>query len=310
MKQLFALLLTCCCVHHAMAQKFRMVDTTNTWVVYEFYGMIGEQKTYISLLHLGSDTLINGKNYKRMLAVSWRDSVSKAGSNYFGTYYREDTVNNRVYCINTATSDTTEQLIFDYNWSIGDSIAWKRNNSPDSGYNIILGIDSILINAAWYRIFHIDGYNAAFSNVHGQYEVIEGIGPTSAPGFCTFPTTFENGVYLRCFFHAGMQPPITPQVGGFGNVGCYLDVEQTARLADAIHVVPNPANHDAMLYVPAAAFDKCIMVNALGQRVATIDISGKTRVSIGPYLQASGIYLVVLTNASGQRVVRKFVFEN
>ncbi len=308
MKKLYVLLLAVCLVHPVLAQKFRMVDTANRWVVFDQWGFIGEQHLQTSILQLVGDTVYNGMHYQRMKAVLASDSATPTRCLCFGDLFREDTVNNRVYCVNLFAGDTIERVIFDYNWKIDDSVEWNNEFCNCIGYSVIKGIDSTQINGNWHRVFNMESRYELGSPV--PFAVIEGIGSTKGPGFGSSPFMFENDSRLKCFFQAGTKPILNPSVYGFDNAGtCYLSVPTTQAITGTVQIVPNPGGQDAELRLPSASFQQCIIWDVCGRKLVTLNLAGKMRASIGSFIETPGLYLLEVTDIEGRRLTRKFVFQ-
>lgn len=298
----------------SIAQKIHFADTANTWhVVYVRDPLPTEAHACVGLLKLGPDTLINGKKYKPISGPVKSISLSSPGQGpacpSMGGFFREDTLENKVWFLRPDLADTVETLIYSHNWSIGDTIHWRAlidsfNQPRYQGRSTVVGMDSSNIQGIWYRVFHMssrDGTGSLLAN----YDITEGLGSMSGPNFPAHGYTFEDAWYLCAFYRAG-----APVYGNPHTCNSVL-VNQVHVSAAKVDVFPNPVNSLSRLRFPESITASTLLLrDATGRAIASISITGKHDIAIGQYLTSPGIYTYVLQDAStGQRYTGRFLFQ-
>ena len=275
-------------------------------------------------MKMGSDTVIRGLSYKKpeILYYSHRCELPGGGTyNAGGTvsgkitggFYREDTTLHRVYCLVAQGGDTIEHIIYDAGWRIGDTVKW---GSPGSVHNqsAVTGYDSAFLNNSWHKAFRMV-YTQGFGS---GYDIVEGIGSTKGPGFPAHALLpFENDDRLRCFNHAGYQPPITLASGRrivFDNsTSCNVSPlgVQRSKPSVSVKVVPNPGGNQTVLQIGLAVKSGNVrLTDVSGQMVASFGFREKEIILIGQYLSTPGIYYYSLQDAgSGNRYTGRFIFQ-
>lgn len=190
MKKLLLLILFFSPLSSAFGQTYiPMPGDSATWR-YRIYDIDYITQVFdIMVFQNGEDTTINGKTYHKLFS-RLNKQVGPYGFNppivpvtaiqpdlYYGAI-REN--GKRVY---TLTS-TNEQLIYDFNAVVGDSIP----SSQDKVW--VTKIDSVLLNGTYHRRYLTND---------SSYYVIEGIG--SSQGLV--PYLFDNGgaMFFYCFMH-------------------------------------------------------------------------------------------------------------
>jgi hypothetical protein len=309
------LYLLCLLSHVAIAQgKFRLVDTSNRWVLEHVGGANpGEYFQEIFTYGMGGDTIINHHTYKKVVFPNVPPGVSVGvdnGARYIGQFFREDTLNNRVYCIRDLRQDSMEQLVYDGGWVVGDTIHW-HDGLYYQGKSTVVGIDSVMIDSNWYKVFEMNATNTAES----RYYIIEGIGSTAGTAFPAMSYTFENRPQLRCFSHAGRTPPLPRRFGYvFDNSSSctitLLGVGSPAVVTTpALLVLPNPGGHDAVLELRNHGGGTVTVMDEIGRIVLRRPISDSSRsLAIGRHLSAPGYYYCLLLTDDGSRYFCKFDF--
>ena len=202
-------------------------------------------------------TIINGKTYLSIYT-------------YLTTYglVREDTTLGLVYFkYNSPYEDTTEQILYDYNWQMGDTI--KRVHQTDSYLHVITAIDSTLINSLNYKVWYL----TSISNnpVSSDYYIIEGIGTNWGPLFSVYPKTFEWYSKLVCFSNSSGTPIVNPAIAGYFDnaTSCLLSTQNMYAKNKTVSIYPNPVH--STLSIDYGTLTGC--------RVCIMDITGRTLIS-------------------------------
>ena len=155
-------------------------DTNAIWAerVYNIYnnGTAGETR-----YALKGDTIINAKNYKKIYSL--KDStiidLPCCPSTYIGAIREQ---NKKVYAI---IDTIPEQLLYDFNLSVGDTITYYYHISPNNITQVTFSlvttkVDSILLLDGKYRkrwIFATASINAYYGDT-----IVEGIGGIAQVG--------------------------------------------------------------------------------------------------------------------------------
>lgn len=183
-------------------------------------------------MYLGGDTLIGNKAYNIILAKNWYSIEYDFFAAPFGireeerivAFMREDTLEQKVYAISERyySENETEELIYDFSLTLGDSLFWSEPQK-----NIVL--DSIGLTY-WSddiqrRIFYFsDGDNLLWE---GNNFYIEGIG-----GFAgillPLQYQFEAGSNLIC---------VTNNAGSLYS-GYYFSNNCNANILSSLEAIP------------------------------------------------------------------------
>jgi len=192
----------------SFGQKIRFSDSTNVWHYYLWGNATIPPISWPYIDFYSGDTIIQGKTYRKL-----RHEVDVDYA-----YIREDSIVQKVYAIWTMApgSDTTEQLLYDYNLAIGDTF-----NTNNIKY-IVAVKDSVLINYLSYHTwrmhpFYIDSTILSPGSFTNDITVLEGIGSINDPCFPLAPFSFEAITNLNCFNYRGTTPPISNTVGPYFN---------------------------------------------------------------------------------------------
>lgn len=199
-------------------------------------GLYFDNWAYLYSLTITGDTIINGINYHK-LQVPIEVIISNGQCATFGTwtnpgYYaggiRQEILNKKVFFI--PPTDTTEQLLYDFNMQVGDTVRGYIENSvfPD---DIVQSIDSILVGSDYRKRWRINPYY--------NIDIIEGIGSTyglieQSPG-----NVSDNNVYIiSCFSENGLTLYSTT------TTSCQLITAVNAmdKPQNVVNVFPNPSN--------------------------------------------------------------------
>ena len=328
MSKNFLLILCVLITTRAFSQKIRFSDTTNTWSVYETTCGPGFLE-YFSNTHYYSGTVTHGgKNYN-VLHISLSDSA----------YIREDTVLNKVYIIpnnilwpTVAAIDTTEHLLYDYNWQLGDIVS---DNIPGliNSYAWVSSIDSVQINSIWHKRWSFSGCDTFYMSLTNydtmvHYSVIEGIGCVNSFYYPLFTVYISSGVCtyigsssaeVLCFANHGTKPAITPAVVTYGvesnhsldnTTSCAITaVKNTTRPVTPVSVFPDPVTDETKLALPGdIQKGMLIVMNAMGQVIARLEVHDTREILFGNRIIDTGFYTYCfIDETSGKTWTGKFL---
>ncbi|MES2703533.1 MAG: T9SS type A sorting domain-containing protein [Bacteroidota bacterium] len=280
-------------------QKIRFTDSTNEWKIFLIHGWpITHLTSYCNYI---KDTVRNGKNYKII-----RGSVCTPSGLCL---VREDTSSKKVYSViipdfSMSDFDTSEQILYDYNWQLGDTVVRTVRNYFK---HVISEIDSTDINGVWHKVWH---FHEVYSDESSSdFDVIEGIGCTRDPLFPLIPGSFESHIRLSCFTNRYGTPPVAPIIGHFNNISsCTLEAEDLPSANSETSVVPNPITEFSKIILPGKTQTGSIVVyNALGQAVVTLSVDNTTEILIGDKITVQGLYWYRVTTEGCTSYTGKFV---
>lgn len=261
-----------CVTFFAKGQKIRFTDQQNYWTIYQVDADPFYIANYTASGYSG-DTVINSFSYKRYL-----------GPPYQG-YIREDTQARLAYYRGYyCCQDTAEQILYDYNWQIGDSVL------HGDFHHYISGIDSVEINGIVHKVWYVkQAYNFIAST---DYYVIEGIGSTHGPTFPIGPVQFEHAYTLTCFHNNGSTPALSHAVDNFDNVvSCTLGLSVASLNAQAISVVTDLGNAAVQVKFKKRVKSANVTIyNAVGQMVLSDVLIDADAYSLTGKLDIPGLY--------------------
>lgn len=281
MKKLLPLFLLLFCLQTAYAQKIRFTDTSNRWTYLGDSWGNGSHAHFWEVFFSG-DTVIQGKSYHLQYN---KDNFGQR----LKDYVREDTAIGRVFIFR----DTTEYLLYDYGYKIGDTVIdryWIDTT-------VVKNIDSVTINGLWYKIWITE----SFIGKANPLIIVEGIGELKR-------RYFENGSWAICFSNNGI--PIyfgnylTPQT-------CALSINNITSKSTTATISPNPANEYSKITFPYAIQSGSLYItNMLGQVVIQRSIVNSEQVYIGNGISADGVYFYKVTdNQTGNNFTGRFVYQ-
>lgn len=302
-KILYAILLLSLFQVSTSAQKIYFTDTTNEWYVKQkTHAPSSQWQNFIFNYKKGS-VIINGKTY-------WDVGLA---------HIREDTLNEKIYVVHKAISvniDTSEQVLYDYNLKIGDTIR-KTYRIGDTSKHYVLSIDSILIQGVYHKIWDIQGAPGGNSSGY-SYKVIEGIGSTSGPLYPLNPTGFEHYYDLYCFHNDGNIITVPnnatiwlPRNGDFLSPGtCLTSVNDFAANNNTIYISPHPANSNSIIKLPFTIYEgELAIYNSVGQLIWRDGFTGVTEMSLANMINIPGTYIYRITDKSGQVYRGRFIYQ-
>ncbi len=182
---------------------------------------------------ISGDTVINDMLYHKLITPFIESYSTGTCGGWLPTGYkgaiRQDIANRKVYFV--PPDDISEQILYDYNMQIGDTVRGITQSYLPDNEDIVLAIDSVLVGNSYRKRWIInDWYNVHF---------IEGIGSTygliePSPGYTTDFWNFE----LTCFQQNG--ETLFPEP----NSDCQLitAITETNNYSTFVRIFPNPSH--------------------------------------------------------------------
>ncbi len=255
----------------------------------------GTADEYYSITFSG-DTIISNQTYHKLNTPFVRSfSTGICGGSLIGYKgaIRQDTAARKIFFV--PPSDSTEQLLYDFNMQVGDTI---------HGYLDYFGlpstiqfIDSILIGSTFRKRWNLSCYGI---------QIIEGIGNTYGlieylPGCAMdFPD-----YTLTCF--SQNEEPLYPDMTS--NCELITSVKSVSAKIIVSTLFPNPFNSTATLSL-SSDFEKAELkiYNALGKQVRQQNINSLS-MTINRDKLSNGVYFYQVINDSRQVTSGKFTIE-
>lgn len=236
---------------------------------------------------ISGDTILNNKVYQKLF-VPYVQSNSSANCGGFSTGYkgaiREDVTLKKVYFM--APFDTTEQLLYDFNMQVGDTVKGYLHNVFSE---VVLAIDTVLVGNTHRKIWLINNcYNIS---------IIEGIGSTyglieKSPACMTDLPDFS----LHCFQSSSQQKyPANA-------IGCQIitNTDELSAKVNFIEVYPNPSSGRIKINTDFN-IQKIEVYNFKGQLVKNLNNQSNQFELPTP----KGVYLIQLIGEDGSRYSEK-----
>ncbi len=246
----------------------------------------------------GTDTEAHGNIYHKVFSRvhnsfisidSALPPVTNVYASYPDTYFgavRES--GRKVFMLTIAA----EELIFDFNAAVGDSIP------SSAGNDVVVAIDSILLAGTYHRRFLTND---------STYSVIEGVGSTRGL-IPPFIDGSPNEQFL-CFTDAPVlyAPDTAIPCTEVYPIGYELGVNNAGNENPLITVFPVPA-YDMLHIISSGSETLCIAVfNSLGQQVWEGYINGVAEIPVAAW--AKGFYYVQFNGSKTGTVTKKLLVE-
>lgn len=257
-KKIFYILLCCILSNLSVAQNYIPFDFNNGLWQEEYYNMQHERAIYN--YYMDGDTVINNQTYKKL----YKAGTSTITYNYTGFppipwstfsglfgFIREN--NNKNIYYKAAYNGVQEQLLYDFNIALGDTIAIPPIDFMfDSA--VVVAVDSILICTSMRKRYKLAPLGTGL--LHDLYWT-EGVGSTH--GLIPRYNSFERGVIDVCYSDSTC---ITPCLT---IVSTNSIKNQASKLAI---ISPNPSSTTNTIQLNNGARSTNIQImNSLGQMV-------------------------------------------
>jgi len=293
-----------------------MVTAGKYWIYLNYYLSADEDLLPVSghAISFQGDTIINSISYNKvykhilkgghpcMYPPCWQFTYPyQTESKSLISFIREDTLTKKLYNLPISPfgfCDTTEHLIFDFSLSVGDTV-----------------------NSCIYDYIHASSITETLGGIVDSIGVLEVFGKTRNT---IFTTGFDNGG------HGGQDPAVT-RISIVEGVGlewnglffdplsplvdfcedetgfCQLLVSNyPVEMTKEINLFPNPATHQVQISTEEEELKVVRIYTMVGILKAeflntnTIDLSNLVE----------GVYLVEITFANDERIVKKIIKEN
>ncbi len=267
-----------------------------TWLV----GIPPVPVTYPQVWSLTGDTIISAVIYKKLHSSGYAYYLSSCCwyyNNYEGAI-RQDTTQRKVYYVPKTASN--EQLLYDFNLNIGDTLPPAYNNSPNTNY--VSSIDSLLVGTSYRKQFHISLIGATSSWDSNYVFLIEGIGSTFGLTADLYPP-FEGGCGLGCFIENDSIVYTNP----LANCDMTIGLSEYSNQNILISIYPNPTK--GIFTITSSEMFKCSVYDVFGREVfpfANQSIRHSTKLDLSSH--SKGIY-VVRIKSEGKITSRKVVLQ-
>lgn len=286
-----------------LAYSFTLIGQTNTYHPFPTSNAVWNFNVSANCLTSGStienysmvmsgDTTINNVIYKKLntpyVGRNMSGSCSVKNKGYQGAI-REDVSNKLVYLIKP--QETTEQILYDFNLQVGDSI----KGVLDLGMNdVVISIDSVLVGSNFRTRWNINNCYTI--------SIIEGIGSTygllePSPGCITDFADFS----LTCF-QEGTQAAYPSSVS---NCQTITSLNTNNLKNEPISVFPNPANGEIQLDFKGKKVKEVLLFNILGEQIAVREVTNINFLKIDNL--PSGTVMVVTVDEDNQRTYHKII---
>lgn len=274
----------------SFGQKLRFTEESNVWKIRKLWHETGGYSHW--LCSYTADSVVDGVLYK----------VLNSSASYF---VREDTIAGKVYARPVLThapiyyDDTTEQLLFDYNWLLNDTATYFFQGVVYK--NVVVGLDSVLINGVQHKVWD-------FSKGVRSYTVVEGIGCLKYPDFPLNPIIFEVEEDLICYTNKTGFPVLSKAIGVFDNsASCALGSHEMRPKRHELF--PNPVGQFATIVSgEKIQTGTIVIVNASGKIVYRTSIGNTDEITIDTKGMADGLYLYRINNTlTGAVITGTFV---
>ena len=240
----------------------------------------------------GTDTIANGNAYHKIISRSFNYTVPNgtippiinAFANLSDQYYgaiRESS--KQVFLLD----GTGEDLLFDFNAGVGDSIP------AYGGKDKVTGIDSIVLNGVYHKMYLTND---------STYFVIEGVG--SNRGLIPQINDGENDVQFFCFTYGAVtySPDTTIPCTTIYQIG-HESVPGINSRSSEPEVFPNPANNILHVKLPAGYDNAQLSLYDLLGRTITLPPSSGTDRSLSTKDISPGLYLLRAVNGNSASVL-------
>lgn len=263
-----------------------------------------KQPSYERFALNGEDTIINDITYNKLF-IFYDSIFYKANATYIGGI-REDE-NRRIY-FKSDTSiheykpmnwfyDYNEIILYDFSLKIGDTIK-NINCRPEDDMLIVSGIDSVLINNQYRKMFHFQ---------IPWVKWIEGIGSVKGLLFTSgdLPTNginntlicfkqnntllYMDSTYSKCYFH-------------------YDGIKENKTFEKNIKIFPNPVSDISILDFREFNDIEFINIYSLdGTLVKQLNTKGKNKIFINRKNYLSGMYFYRAKSNKGKYFSGRFI---
>lgn len=257
------------------------------------------------------DTILNSVDYHKIYRQN--DSLATSVNAFYFGALRES--GKKIYF--QFPNCNHEIRLYDFTKNVGDTINSLLSESESCGSSLtgngtVTGIESIQINGSYRRAFHIHAYGV-------DYTWIEGIGSTSGLFNPVTPqTTCTCNWWLICSHHDNVLEfmntldqikYVDPNISCFPSV---LDGLINPINRKPVTISPNPVTGSSVIHWEISENNQYltfVITDVLGKNVKTLNVSGKSEVSIQRNDFKEGIYFGRLAGATHQNQAIKIIIQ-
>ncbi len=277
-------------------------DSNATWNVFWSHG--GLEYCAEHVYSFSDDTLINGLVYQKIVDSSYGYNWARNNwlpYGYCDTRYtsapsigyfaiREDIPQRKVYII--PSGDTIPQLLYDFNLNVGDTLNSYIVPVPI----IVLSVDSILINSDYRKRWT---YNTDIATFY----IIEGIGSSCGLLEASF---FELGSNLDCF--SQNDQTLYPAYDATSGCVFITSILENKEMENELFILPNPSDGKFQVKWNGIKANTLEITDILGNIIVEFRIKNSV-MDLDLTSQPKGIYLIKITDSSGNFAIKKIVKE-
>jgi hypothetical protein len=245
---------------------------------------------------LSGDTVVSGKKYANIYCdVSYANCpCGPNGSQYVYAGYagaiRNDTLNKRVY---SANFTGTEQLLYDFNWVVGDTFTGCNN--------IIAVVDSVLIGSNYRKRF-ITSDSVHFIEGIGYVGMLGGNGSDLFWSQCSL--SMSPYYTFICYTDSIESYILHPEYCNPISIGIQEPYSETT-----LNVYPNPGTDRITVKFNKAQYRTTVKIlSVLGEEIRNVNFTGEELIIETGELK-SGIYFVQTNDERNIFTTRKFIIE-
>jgi len=256
-----------------------------------YYPMYGDylKMTTSSSESLAGDTIINSINYKKFIGNEGMVAIRQAGQKIYAKTLNQD----------------NEFLLYDFSVGVGDVIISDSHQGYISRKPIVTAVDSVIM---------YNGEKRKRISVEGDVW-IEGIG--SINGFMhpqrEYVTCDCNNSYSLISFAKENHIKFynSSLAASYSICGGVFDgVEKISVNKNSVTVSPNPVTTTSTLkWSGADTFSTLTITDLMGKTIQTVDVRGKSEITINRSDFNKGLYIVRLYSKSGQPACLKLITE-
>lgn len=309
MKEIVIIIVFIFSINKTFSQKYQPVDSTTVWATYYSYKY---NNCYMqnNIKYFSKGYEINNGNVWLKIHSSMASNlngqhISCQAPPLFGTgligYLFNDTINKKVFFRPTTlppnhiplnNNSWTNELIYDFNKVVGDSMFVQPNNV----YFKILSIDSILFSGKYHKRYITA--TSPFNSLIPKISLLEGIGSSIDPFAPYKANGFESNSKLLCFASPTQSMSVTNYtVFTDGNLGCAnlsminVNVKETEQFDFSIYPNPTSDHITIVLEQNSAVGTNYKVINLLGQEQSAGTLK-ETKNVIDLVSLKSGIYFI------------------
>jgi hypothetical protein len=312
MKKYYLFLLMALVTQKSLGQKIHFTDYANTWYC---TGVDSPGQNFWAYYVASNAVLDVGTIRYRSITGFGNETPFYSNGGWVG----EDTTSGIVYRLNDLLS---EGVLYKFGLHLGDTVHLTFANPPH--IDSVIGIDSMLINGQYYKIFRLVEIDTDYIHEPGYspyLTYVEGIGCVFDPLQQHYEARrLGDTVSLKCFY-SGLTSWYTPPPFAFSynhptlsdtvhivNGNCaHLSVRNELIPGVTIKVVPNPVDVSSAIFFGKRITGDLAIYNCMGNVVYLGGIENKDEIPFGEKISVPGIYYYIFQEKSGNQYSGTFI---